>query len=67
MYLSFFLFIVFQAIIAGAVRIADTVDRCRTSCIVHCSDGWDRTPQVKHFDYILDMNLRGTCYIYIYS
>jgi len=35
-----------KVIIAGAVRIADTVDRCRTSVIVHCSDGWDRTPQL---------------------
>jgi len=42
-----------KAIIAGAVRIADTVDRCRTSCIVHCSDGWDRTPQLTALAMIL--------------
>ena len=36
----------FQLILAGAVRIADLVDRCRTSVVVHCSDGWDRTAQV---------------------
>ena len=35
-----------QLILAGAVRIADLVDRCRTSVVVHCSDGWDRTAQV---------------------
>lgn len=37
---------VFQVILAGAVKIADAVDRCRTSVVVHCSDGWDRTSQV---------------------
>lgn len=42
-----------KAIIAGAVRIADTVDRCRTSCIVHCSDGWDRTPQLTSLAMLL--------------
>lgn len=36
----------FQVILAGAVKIADAVDRCRTSVVVHCSDGWDRTSQV---------------------
>ncbi|EDO44480.1 predicted protein [Nematostella vectensis] len=35
-----------KMIMAGAVRIADAVDRCRTSVVVHCSDGWDRTPQL---------------------
>ncbi|XP_065667293.1 myotubularin-related protein 2 isoform X3 [Hydra vulgaris] len=42
-----------KAVIAGAVRIADTVDRCRTSCIVHCSDGWDRTPQLTSLAMLL--------------
>lgn len=42
-----------KAIIAGAVRIADSVDRCRTSCIVHCSDGWDRTPQLTSLAMLL--------------
>ncbi|XP_031573534.1 myotubularin-related protein 2-like [Actinia tenebrosa] len=35
-----------KVILAGAVRIADAVDRCRTSVVVHCSDGWDRTSQL---------------------
>ncbi|KXJ22383.1 myotubularin-related protein 2 [Exaiptasia diaphana] len=35
-----------KIILAGAVRIADAVDRCRTSVVVHCSDGWDRTSQL---------------------
>ena len=36
-----------QVILAGAVKIADAIDRCRTSVVVHCSDGWDRTSQVR--------------------
>ena len=35
-----------QVILAGAVKIADAIERCRTSVVVHCSDGWDRTSQV---------------------
>ncbi|XP_074621963.1 phosphatidylinositol-3,5-bisphosphate 3-phosphatase MTMR2-like isoform X2 [Acropora palmata] len=35
-----------KVILAGAVKIADAVDRCRTSVVVHCSDGWDRTSQL---------------------
>jgi len=35
-----------KAVLAGASRIADIVDRSRLSVIVHCSDGWDRTPQL---------------------
>ncbi|KAF1742228.1 hypothetical protein MXB_4767, partial [Myxobolus squamalis] len=33
-------------ILSGAVKIAENVDRNRTSVVVHCSDGWDRTPQL---------------------
>ena len=40
------IFCIFKAVLAGASRIADIVDRSRLSVIVHCSDGWDRTPQV---------------------
>jgi len=42
-----------KVIIAGATRIADTVDRCRTSVLVHCSDGWDRTPQLTSLAMLL--------------
>ena len=35
-----------QVILAGAVRIADKVESNKTSVLVHCSDGWDRTAQV---------------------
>eukprot|EP00112_Aurelia_sp_Birch-Aquarium-sp1_P025334 Seg837.12 transcript_id=Seg837.12/GoldUCD/mRNA.D3Y31 product="Myotubularin-related protein 2" protein_id=Seg837.12/GoldUCD/D3Y31 len=42
-----------KAILAGAVRIADIVDRCRLSVIVHCSDGWDRTPQLTSLAMLL--------------
>ncbi|GFO15043.1 myotubularin [Plakobranchus ocellatus] len=35
-----------KIILAGAVRIADKVESNKTSVLVHCSDGWDRTAQV---------------------
>ena len=41
------LLILFQQILAGAVRVADKVENHKTSVLVHCSDGWDRTAQVK--------------------
>ena len=36
----------FQQIMAGAVRIAEKVESLKTSILVHCSDGWDRTSQL---------------------
>eukprot|EP00794_Sanderia_malayensis_P006847 gene6847-7616_t len=42
-----------KAVLTGAVRIADIVDRCRLSVIVHCSDGWDRTPQLTAMSMLL--------------
>lgn len=33
-------------ILAGALRIVDKVENHKTSVLVHCSDGWDRTAQV---------------------
>uniref|UniRef100_A0A6G3MEM2 Myotubularin-related protein 2 (Trinotate prediction) n=1 Tax=Henneguya salminicola TaxID=69463 RepID=A0A6G3MEM2_HENSL len=33
-------------ILSGAVKLAENVDRNRTSVVVHCSDGWDRTSQL---------------------
>lgn len=38
---------VLQQILSGAVRIADKVENNKTSVLVHCSDGWDRTAQVE--------------------
>ncbi|KAG8453003.1 hypothetical protein GDO86_004712 [Hymenochirus boettgeri] len=35
-----------KLILAGALRIADKVESGKTSVVVHCSDGWDRTPQL---------------------
>ncbi len=34
-----------KCVISGAVRIVDKVENNKTSVIVHCSDGWDRTSQ----------------------
>lgn len=35
-----------KCIIAGALKIADKVESNKTSVVVHCSDGWDRTAQL---------------------
>jgi len=35
-----------HCILHSAVKIADTVENSKTSVVVHCSDGWDRTAQL---------------------
>ncbi|KAB5579347.1 hypothetical protein PHYPO_G00194030 [Pangasianodon hypophthalmus] len=35
-----------RLLLAGAVRIADKVECSKSSVVVHCSDGWDRTAQL---------------------
>ncbi|XP_060791927.1 myotubularin-related protein 1a isoform X1 [Neoarius graeffei] len=35
-----------KLLLAGAVRIADKVEGSKSSVVVHCSDGWDRTAQL---------------------
>lgn len=50
-----------KCIISGAVRIVDKVENNKTSVLVHCSDGWDRTSQVctiqdSHFIILSNFN-----------
>lgn len=45
-FLNFHFKTCFQLILAGALRIADKVESGKTSVVVHCSDGWDRTAQL---------------------
>ncbi|KAJ3582661.1 hypothetical protein NHX12_000374, partial [Muraenolepis orangiensis] len=35
-----------RLLLTGAVRIADKLESGKTSVVVHCSDGWDRTAQL---------------------
>jgi len=42
-----------KQILAGAVKITDKVENHKTSVIVHCSDGWDRTTQLAALSMIL--------------
>ncbi|XP_072040453.1 phosphatidylinositol-3,5-bisphosphate 3-phosphatase MTMR2-like isoform X2 [Amphiura filiformis] len=35
-----------KTVLAGAVRIADRIEGQKTSVVIHCSDGWDRTAQL---------------------
>lgn len=40
-------------ILAGAARIVEKIDALRTSVLVHCSDGWDRTSQLTALSMLL--------------
>ncbi|OXA60801.1 Myotubularin-related protein 2 [Folsomia candida] len=42
-----------KCIISGAVRIVDKVENNKTSVLVHCSDGWDRTSQLTSLSMLL--------------
>jgi len=42
-----------KLILAGAVKIADKVENHKTSVVVHCSDGWDRTAQLTSLAMLL--------------
>lgn len=35
-----------QLVLGGAARVADRLESGKTSVVVHCSDGWDRTAQI---------------------
>ncbi|KAI5089682.1 myotubularin-related protein 2 [Silurus meridionalis] len=35
-----------KVILAGAVKMAEKVECSKTSVVIHCSDGWDRTAQL---------------------
>lgn len=42
-----------KLVLAGAVKIADKVETHKTSVVVHCSDGWDRTAQLTSLAMLL--------------
>ncbi|XP_024121938.1 myotubularin-related protein 2 [Oryzias melastigma] len=42
-----------KLILAGALRIADKVESGKTSVVVHCSDGWDRTTQLTSLSMLM--------------
>lgn len=42
-----------KQILAGAVKITDKVENHKTSVVVHCSDGWDRTTQLTSLSMLL--------------
>ncbi|KAG5837119.1 myotubularin-related protein 2-like [Anguilla anguilla] len=49
-----------KLILAGALRIADKVESGKTSVVVHCSDGWDRTAQLTSLSLLmLDSHYRS--------
>lgn len=38
-------------ILKGSIKIAKGL-RSGSSILIHCSDGWDRTPQVRFFTFL---------------
>ncbi|XP_068122938.1 myotubularin-related protein 2 [Hyperolius riggenbachi] len=42
-----------KCLLSGALRIADKVESGKTSVVVHCSDGWDRTAQLSSLAMIM--------------
>ncbi|KAH9519849.1 Myotubularin- protein 2 [Bulinus truncatus] len=42
-----------KIILAGALKIADKVESNKTSVLVHCSDGWDRTAQLTSLSMLM--------------
>lgn len=42
-----------RMLLAGAVRIADKIESGKTSVVVHCSDGWDRTAQLTSLSMLM--------------
>lgn len=40
-------------LLAGAAKIADKVESGKTSVVVHCTDGWDRTPQLTSLSMLM--------------
>ncbi|XP_014249067.1 myotubularin-related protein 2 [Cimex lectularius] len=42
-----------KCILAGACRIVDKIETHKTSVLVHCSDGWDRTAQFTALSMLL--------------
>ena len=42
-----------HCILSGAVKIVDKLENSKTSVVVHCSDGWDRTAQLTSLSMLL--------------
>ena len=42
-----------RTILAGALRISDKIENSKSSVIVHCSDGWDRTAQLTSLSMLM--------------
>ncbi|KAM6949446.1 myotubularin-related protein 1a [Aplochiton taeniatus] len=40
-------------LLAGAVRVADKLESGKTSVVIHCSDGWDRTAQLSSLAMVM--------------
>ncbi len=59
-----------QDVLGGAVRVAEVIEKQKSSVLVHCSDGWDRTAQLTalamlmldpHYRTIRGFEVSGWC------
>ncbi|KAB7499459.1 Myotubularin-related protein 2, partial [Armadillidium nasatum] len=42
-----------RCVLSGALKIVDKIESHKTSVVVHCSDGWDRTAQLTSLSMIM--------------
>ena len=42
-----------QAILVGAVKVVECVETHKSSVVVHCTDGWDRTAQITSLSMLM--------------
>ena len=42
-----------QAILCGAVKVVEAIEHQKSSVIVHCTDGWDRTAQISSLSMLI--------------
>lgn len=42
-----------RCVLSGAVKIAEKIENNKTSVIIHCTDGWDRTAQLSSLAQIM--------------
>ena len=45
--------ILLQAILCGAVKVVEAIEHQKSSVIVHCTDGWDRTAQISSLSMLI--------------
>lgn len=42
-----------RCVLAGALKVAEKIENIKTSVVVHCTDGWDRTAQLTSLSMLM--------------